>query len=113
MRRFHLPVWLVFLAATADALAQEDEPDAELPSVPGPAAAAKSIPPPGIDYPALQALGGGSALYIDHTYETSDDLSTFYWVARRWIDEVTVSTTFNFNVLIQVAGSCYRTILQG
>jgi hypothetical protein len=83
MRRFHLPVWLVFLAATADALAQEDEPDAELPSVPGPAAAAKSIPPPGIDYPALQALGGGSALYIDHTYETSDDLSTFYWVKGR------------------------------
>ena len=44
---------------------------------------AKSIDPPGIDYPALQALGGRSSLYVDYTYETSDDLSTFYWVKGR------------------------------
>lgn len=80
MRRLHLPVWLVLLAVTADALAQEDEPGGAPPSAAGPAAAAKSIAPPGIDYPALQALGGVTALYIDQTYETSDDLSTFYWV---------------------------------
>jgi hypothetical protein len=80
MRCLHLPAWLVFVAVTSDALAQEDEPDAKLASAAEPAAAAKSIPPPGMDYPALQALNGSSTLYIDHTYETSDDLSTFYWV---------------------------------
>jgi len=80
MRRFHLPAWLVFLAVTTDALAQESEPVLDPPSTEEPAAAAKSIPPPGLDYPQLQVLGGGSTLYIDHTYETSDDLSTFYWV---------------------------------
>lgn len=80
MRRFHLPALLVVVAVTTDALAQDDGPMVEPPPAAEPAAAAKSIPPPGIDYPALQTLGGGSSVYLDHTYETSDDLSTFYWV---------------------------------
>jgi hypothetical protein len=31
----------------------------------------------------VQSLGAGSTLYIDHTYEASNDLSTFYWVKGR------------------------------
>jgi len=35
---------------------------------------------PGIDYPSLQTLDLGRTLYLDHTYEQSNDLSTFAWV---------------------------------
>jgi len=55
-----------------------------------PSPAAEAAPPPvdlalpsGIDYPALQTLGGGSTLFVDFTNERSDDLSTFFWVKGR------------------------------
>jgi hypothetical protein len=38
--------------------------------------------PPAIDYPGLIRTGGVS-LYVDHTYETVNDLSTFWWVRGR------------------------------
>ena len=40
----------------------------------------KSFYPPGIDYPPMQGLGAGVSIYVDHTYETTNDLSTFWWV---------------------------------
>jgi hypothetical protein len=84
MRPFCLLAWLLPVAGTAHAFAEEDEPGAELPPAtnpaPAPARAARILIPPGVDYPPVQALGGGSTLYLDYTYEASYDLSTFYWV---------------------------------
>lgn len=40
----------------------------------------RSFDSPGIDYPAAQALGIGTSLYVDETWETTSDLSTFTWV---------------------------------
>jgi hypothetical protein len=74
------------LGLASSALAADDDPFEQPPPASAPAApaeAAKSIDPPGIDYPALQAFGARSSLYIDHTYEYSNDLSTFYWVRGR------------------------------
>jgi hypothetical protein len=41
---------------------------------------ARAFDPPGIDYPAPQAFGTGTSLYVDETWETTSDLSTFTWV---------------------------------
>jgi hypothetical protein len=41
---------------------------------------ARPFDPPGIDYPPAQAVGVGTSLYVDQTYETTSDLSTFTWV---------------------------------
>jgi hypothetical protein len=73
----------LLLPMLGTALAQEVESDAEPPPEAAPEPAAKLALPPGIDYPALQTLGGGSTLYLDLTYERSNDLSTFYWVQGR------------------------------
>jgi hypothetical protein len=84
MKCFYLLASLLPMAGTSTAFAQQDEPGAELPPVdkPGPATApiTKLVVPPGIDYPALQTVGGESSIYLDFTYERSNDLSTFYWV---------------------------------
>jgi hypothetical protein len=82
MRLFCVLAWLMPLAGTAHAFAEEDEPGVKLPSAakPAPGPAAKSAIPPGVDYPPVQSLGSGSTLYLDFTYERSNDLSTFYWV---------------------------------
>jgi hypothetical protein len=39
--------------------------------------------PPAIDYPGIIDFGPRFALYVDHTYEYTDDLSTFWWVDGR------------------------------
>ena len=41
---------------------------------------ARAFDPPGMDYPAAQTFGTGTSLYVDQTYETTGDLSTFTWV---------------------------------
>lgn len=46
-------------------------------------AASRPFDPPHIDYPGIQSLGSGISLYLDTTYETTDDLSTFWWVKGR------------------------------
>ncbi len=62
--------------------ASPDAPDEREPLV-APARQRGSAPPR-IDYPPLQSLGsGGSSLYVDITYETTNDLSTFWWVRGR------------------------------
>ncbi len=81
--------WLILglgLGWASSAHAADDDPfelppAASAPAVPG--EAATPIDLPGVDYPALQSFGAGSSLYIDHTYEHSGDLSTFYWVKGR------------------------------
>jgi len=93
MRAFCLLAWILPLAGAAPAFAQEDEPevppppagepDAEVPSfasAPAPSPPTKLPIPPGVDYPPVQALRGESTIYLDYTYEISNDLSTFYWV---------------------------------
>jgi hypothetical protein len=87
MRRIRSLILALVLALAfglaSPAFAEDDDPFVPSPPAPAKVEAAKSIDPPGIDYPALQALGTGSSLYVDYTYETSDDLSTFYWVKGR------------------------------
>ena len=43
----------------------------------------RSFDAPRIDYPPVQGLALGISLFVDHTYETTDDLSTFWWVKGR------------------------------
>ncbi len=43
----------------------------------------RGFSPPGIDYPQLQSVARGISLYVDQTYETTNDLSTFWWVRGR------------------------------
>jgi hypothetical protein len=38
---------------------------------------------PHIDYPPLQSLATPVSIYVDHTYETTNDLSTLPWVRGR------------------------------
>lgn len=67
--------------ARADGDAPEGEPkieDAGKPNVDSPPN--RAFDPPGVDYPAAQPLGIGSSLYVNPTYEATNDLSTFTWV---------------------------------
>lgn len=50
-----------------------------------PATAAPAFAPPRIDYAGSQAVGPGTSLYVDSTYQTTDDLSTFWWVRGRGV----------------------------
>jgi hypothetical protein len=55
---------------------------------------------PRIDYPALQAKGLPVSLYVDHTYETTSDLSTFWWVHGRGDNyRVAVGGTYQLGAL--------------
>ena len=90
MRWFWSRILLLLLGAAAPALADEDSPaTVTRPDAPGEtelsgaAALPRSFDPPRVDYPPLQGLGIGISLYVDHTYETTDDLSTFWWVSGR------------------------------
>jgi len=57
----------------------------------------RSFDAPRIDYPPLQGLALGVSLYVDHTYETTNDLSTFWWVTGRGRnDRVAVGGLFQF-----------------
>jgi hypothetical protein len=42
---------------------------------------ASAAPP--VDYPGVLQVDSGLSLYLDHTYETVNDLSTFWWVQGR------------------------------
>jgi len=82
-------ILVLVLGLAAPAFAYEDSPADE----PGtetmasdPALATGPIQPfvpPAIDYPGVIDLGPKLALYIDHTYEYTNDLSTFWWVRGR------------------------------
>jgi hypothetical protein len=87
MRWFWSRILVLLLGATTPAFADDEPPiegstsDASGERV---TTAASALPgsfyPPGIDYPPMQGLGTGVSIYVDHTYETTDDLSTFWWV---------------------------------
>jgi len=89
MRRLQSTILVLVLGLAAPALAYEDSPTAE----PGTDASAAAVEPsagpiqpfvpPGIDYPGIIDLGPRFALYVDHTYEYTSDLSTFWWVQGR------------------------------
>jgi len=90
MRWFWSPILVFLLGAATPALADEDSPaDVTNPDAPseaelaGTPASPRSFDPPRIDYPPVQGLGRGISLYVDHTYESTDDLSTFWWVKGR------------------------------
>jgi hypothetical protein len=78
---------LVLLALSPPALAHEDAPptesEAEAASAPAAPSPPRPFDPPHVDYPGIQALGPGISLYLDTTYETTSDLSTFWWVQGR------------------------------
>ncbi len=83
MKRSTPSIVVLALALPAPARAYEDAPPFE----PDPAAAddagafePRAFDPPPIDYPVVQSLGPGTSLYLDTTYQTSSDLSTFDWV---------------------------------
>jgi hypothetical protein len=77
MRCFLSAILVAFLGIASAGHAAEDEPDSE---TKGGSSSARAFDPPGIDYPATQALGIGTSLYVDQTYESTSDLSTFTWV---------------------------------
>jgi hypothetical protein len=83
MRCLHLLAWLLPIAVSAHALAGEEESFSPSEPTPESAATERLTDSPAIDYPPLQALNRGSSLYIDHTYEAVDNLSTFWWVKGR------------------------------
>ena len=75
---------LVFGFATS-ALALDKvpyEPTNESIAIPG-AGPRQPFVPPGVDYPAIVDRGPELSLYVDHTYESTRDLSTFWWVRGR------------------------------
>ena len=77
MRPFLSTVLAVLLGIVSTAPSAEGATDVEIKVQD---AGSRESDPPGIDYPAAQALGVGTSLYIDHTYESTEDLSTFTWV---------------------------------
>ena len=87
MRRLQLTILVLVLGLATTAAAYEDSPTPE----PGTAPASREASvgpiqpfvPPGIDYPGIVDLGPRFSLYVDHTYEYTDDLSTFWWVEGR------------------------------
>jgi hypothetical protein len=90
MRRFWSRILVPILGATVPAFAAESPPAADAsPDAPSGAEASvtptspREFAPPPIDYPPVQSLGTRTSLYVDHTFETSNDLSTFWWVKGR------------------------------
>ena len=89
MRRLELRILLLVLGLSAPALADEESAPVESPDGPSalttepPAGPLQPLVPPGIDYPGIIDLGPRFSLYVDHTYEYTDDLSTFWWVDGR------------------------------
>jgi hypothetical protein len=76
----------IVLGLAAPALAYEDSPAAETAvEEPSDEAPRTSAPPP-IDYPGILAVGPRTSLYVDYTYERTNDLSTFWWVKGRGVN---------------------------
>ena len=89
MRRLQSTIFVLVLGLAEAARADEDSPTLE-PGAEAAAAATAAVTgpiqpfvPPGIDYPGIIDLGPRFSLYVDHTYEYTDDLSTFWWVQGR------------------------------
>jgi hypothetical protein len=79
-------LWCTFLLATAavamPVLASEDPFSGDDAAAAGTTRSPSEpdFEPAQLDYPPVDRLGGATSLYVDHTYETTDDLSTFWWV---------------------------------
>jgi hypothetical protein len=89
MRRPELIILVLVLASSATALADEESTPVIAPADPdaltteravGPA---QPLIPPGIDYPGIVDRGPRLWLYVDYTYESTNDLATFWWVQGR------------------------------
>jgi hypothetical protein len=89
MRRLQSRILVLVLGFSAPALADEESTPVEASAEPNavttePAAGpVQPFIPPGVDYPGIVDLGPRMSLYIDHTYEYANDLSTFWWVQGR------------------------------
>jgi len=87
MRWFWSRSFALLLCFATPALADEESPlegispapSSEREPATGPALP-RGFAAPHIDYPPLQDWAAGVSLYVDHTYETTNDLSTFWWV---------------------------------
>jgi hypothetical protein len=89
MRRLPSSILVLVLGLAAPVRAYEESPSLE-PGSEAPAAAADTqvgpiqpFVPPAVDYPGIIDLGPRLALHVDHTYEYTNDLSTFPWVQGR------------------------------
>lgn len=85
MKRLPSRILVLMLAFAAPALADDEAPDSiSSPDTPvPPVGPLQPFVPPGIDYPGIIDLGPRYSLYVDHTYEYTNDLSTFWWVQGR------------------------------
>jgi hypothetical protein len=84
MSRLQSTLFLLVLGLSPPARAYEDSPTPEPAAAPeATAGPIQPFVPPGIDYPGIVDLGPRFSLYVDHTYEYTDDLSTFWWVDGR------------------------------
>jgi hypothetical protein len=89
MRRLELRTLLLLLGLSAPAFADEESAPVERPDGSDAVAAEPQVGPiqplvpPGVDYPGIIDLGPRLSLYVDHTYEYTNDLSTFWWVQGR------------------------------
>jgi hypothetical protein len=93
-------LWALVLAPLARAY--EDSPIPEAGTEPSSSGAGPIQPfvPPGIDYPGILDMGPRLSLYVDHTYESTSDLSTFWWVRGRGNNfRVAVGGTYAFGGL--------------
>jgi hypothetical protein len=106
MRRLQSRILVLVLGLAAPALAYEDSPALD-PGSDAPAATGETkvgpiqpFVPPGVDYPGIVDLGPRLSLYFDHTYEYTDDLSTFWWVDGRGRNyRVALGGTYRFGNL--------------
>lgn len=92
MRGLQSSIVVLVLGLAPTALAYEDAPEAAALEPPDGAHAEESAKgsgpvepfvPPAVDYPGIVDRGPRLSLSIDHTYESTDDLSTFWWVHGR------------------------------
>ncbi len=85
MRRLQSTILVLVLGLGATAGAYEDDSPTEVTVAAAgrPVGPVQPFVPPAIDYPGIIDLGPRFSLYVDHTYEYTDDLSTFWWVQGR------------------------------
>lgn len=91
MRRPTSSIFVLVLALPASALGYDDAPPAEADVGAGQDATTgkrmtgpiEPLVPPGVDYPGIIDFGPRFSLYLDHTYEYTNDLRTFEWVEGR------------------------------
>lgn len=84
MRRFQSSFLVLVLGAATPVWAYDDL-DASVPEsvASAPVGPIEPFVPSAVDYPGMVDRGPAFSLYLDHTYQSTNDLSTFWWVRGR------------------------------